>query len=120
MANPLASISLQIDVSDGFQALLSEHTKHRFASVGLKRESVSCTGSAYTALSPPAGAKAVAILPGSAVSLTLKGVTGDTGIPIAPASAPIGIPCLLPLGATPTLGIANASATAQVVTVVWF
>jgi len=86
-----------------------------------QRQTVSLTGSAFTALTVPSGAKAVMILLGTAVSLTLKGVTGDTGITIAPASAPIADAFIcLPLGATPSIGIANGSASAQSVEVIWF
>ena len=84
-----------------------------------KRERVSLTGSAFTALSPPSGAKAVLIDPDTSVSLTIKGITGDTGTVITPSSAPLGIPVILPLGSAPSIGIANGSATAQVVTVWW-
>ncbi len=64
----------------------------------------------FQALTVPTGAKAVRIQVGAAVSLTLKGVTGDTGITIAPASAPAGIDITLPLGATPSIGILNGGA----------
>jgi len=90
-----------------------------FASSISKLETVSLTGSAFTALSPPSGAKAVLILPGTSVSLSLKSVTGDGGIAVTPASSPLSVPILLPLGATPSIGIANGSASTQSVECIW-
>lgn len=83
-------------------------------------ETVSLTGSAFTALTPPTGTKGVVIILGTATSLTLKGATGDTtGIKIAPASNPVNIPFCTPLGASPSLGILNGESSAQSVKVVW-
>jgi len=84
-----------------------------------QRQTISCTGSAFTALTVPSGAQLLIILPGTAISLTLKGVTGDTGITIAPASNPIRFPLIIPLGATPSIGIANGNASAQEVELIW-
>jgi hypothetical protein len=87
----------------------------------VKQEVVTATGSAFTALSPPSGAKAVLIRPpAGAVSLTVKGVTGDTGVTVAPASNPLQGDLFLTLGASPSLGIANGNATDRALTVVWF
>ena len=84
-----------------------------------KREAVSLVGSStFTALSPPSGAKAVMIFVESNVSLTLKGVTGDGGIAITPSSNVVGVPVVLPLGSSPTLGILNAGSTV-VIQVIW-
>ena len=79
----------------------------------LKREVVSLTGSAFTALSPPSGAKAVVIFCGSTASLTLKGITGDGGITTTPSS-PIGLPLVMPLGSSPGIGFLNSGSTATV------
>lgn len=78
-----------------------------------KRETVSLTGSAFTALTAPTGSKLVIILlPATATSCSLKSVTGDgTGLSIAPASNGLGLPLILPLGATPTLGVYNGGST---------
>lgn len=106
---------------DGVEtAWAPEPTRFTPASLLPKREVVSLTGSAFTALSPPSGAKAAIIDVGTSVSLTLKGLTGDSGTTVAPASSPIGLPLVVPLGATPSIGFANGSATAQTVTVWWF
>jgi hypothetical protein len=87
---------------------------------GGKREVVSLTGSgAFTALSPPDGAIAVCIIPAAtAASLTLKGVTGDTGTTIAPTSNPINGPTFLFLGFLPSLGIKNGGSTTSC-TLIW-
>ena len=68
----------------------------------------------------PAGAYGVLIEPpaGNLVGLTLKGITGDTGIPIAS-----NLPTLIPFG-TPTnqntVGLTSANAITGVVTLTFF
>ncbi len=116
----LAALTLSLDVRDGPALVLSSHQGvHSWVPGALKRESVSLTASAFTALSPPTGATAVLIeLPTSAVSLTLKGATGDTGIALTPASAALGLPVLLPLSSS-AVGILNGGSSAVVVTVAW-
>lgn len=66
-------------------------------------------------LTPPAGAQWVLIVPPtvSTVAKTIKGVAGDTGIPIAPAA-----PFLWGLPASPGSFVINA-ASAEVVQVYW-
>lgn len=114
-------LSLVLKGTEGTTQLAYEPAPFRFAPTVGKREDVSLTGSAFVALSPPVGSKMVAIvLPATAVSLTIKGVTGDgTGIAITPASNFLGLPILLPLGASPSIGILNGSATAVVATLIW-
>ena len=114
-------ISLTVRDTEG-RVILTEPSKvYRWTPAsGLpKREVVSLTGSAFTALSPPTSAKAVLIYLESGVSITTKGVTGDTGTTVAPASGPIRAPVLLPLGASPSLGLTNGNASAQSVTCIW-
>ncbi len=90
------------------------------AGVAGKRETVSLAGSAFTALSPPSGSKAVILILGAAVSLTLKGVTGDgTGIALTPATNPTGMDAIIPLGASPSVGILNGSASVQTIEALW-
>lgn len=85
-----------------------------------KRETVTISASAFTALSPPSGAKAVLLILGSATGLTLKGVTGDaTGITLTPSTNPLGIDAFLPLGATPSLGLASSNTADQDIEVLW-
>lgn len=118
-------VTIDLDVSvvspDGIETAVSpEPVRFVPGSLLPKTERVTLTASVFTALSPPTGAKAVVIFVGSATSLTLKGVTGDgTGIVVAPTSAPIGLPVMLPLGATPSIGILNGVASDQIVTVRW-
>lgn len=75
--------------------------------------------SGFNALSPPSGATHVLIEPVSgAVTWTLKGVTGDTGIALAAASTLPTRPVCIPLGTSPALGITTNGA--GVVRVFWF
>lgn len=83
-------------------------------------DKVSLTGSASTTLTVPSGAKLALVELGSAVSLTWKGISADTGTTIAPASAPLGCDMLIPLGATPAIVITNGSSDAQTISVTWF
>src|SRR5438132_4160768 len=120
----MVEIALRVTVSDANStvAINREMPATRFAcATGLpKEEVVSLTGSAFTALSPPASSKAVLIMPGTATSLTLKGITGDSSsITIAPATNPIRGDMLLYLGASPVLGVLNGNASAQNLTLLW-
>jgi hypothetical protein len=84
-----------------------------------KRETITLTASVFTALSPPTGAKLLMLILGSATSLSLKSVTGDAGIPIAPSSNPTGIDLIMPLGASPNVGILNGLASDQQIEAIW-
>lgn len=113
-----ATLELDLDVmaSAGGTAI-SYEARHRWAPGTIKRETVSLIGaSTFTALSPPSGSKAVILLiPTTAASLTLKGVSGDaTGIAIVPATGFIGLPIIVPLGTSPSIGILNAGATVSI------
>ena len=120
MASATLNYELKTEDADGV-AIARQHRVRWVPGVGNgKRESISCTGAAFVALSPPTGSKAVAlILPITAVSLTLKGVTGDTGIALTPSSLFAGIDAFFPLGSSPSIGIANAGSTV-VIEVLWF
>jgi len=83
------------------------------------RVTVTLTASSFNAFSVPTGAKAIAIILGSATSLTLKGITGDTGIALTPASNPTGMDLLMPLGASPSIGILNGLASDQTIEIIW-
>ena len=101
--------------ADGHVQIPYDPDPFRWGPLVGKRESVSLTGGAFTALSPPSNTKAVIIiLPSTAASLTLKGVTGDTGTTIVPSSNFIGIPLLIPLGSSPSIGILNSGSTVAV------
>ena len=72
----------------------------------------------FQALVIPTGSRYAIIIPqAGAVSLVLKGVTGDTGTTARPASSPIDGPILVTLGATPSLGILNSAGSTQTVEV---
>lgn len=120
MAIATLDLRLTIEGDEGQGLILSEARVVRWTPSVIKRESVSLTGSTtFTALSPPSGAKGVLIIPPSGTtSLTLKGVTGDAGTPIVPASTPILAPLFLSLGTSPSIGILNAGATVTVV-LIW-
>lgn len=120
---PIATMRGEILVEDGLGGVDRIPFNARWScgdssSLGVKREKVSLTGSAFTALTPPSGATAVILRLGASVSLTQKGVTGDTGTTIAPTSNPKGVPFLIPLGASPSIGIANAGSTVTI-EVIW-
>lgn len=70
----------------------------------------------WNALTAPTGAKMVSIIPPSdnAETLTLKGVTGDTGVPLDPVGG-----ADLTLAASPTIGLA-AGDTVTGVQVIWY
>jgi hypothetical protein len=95
--------------------------EHRWspATDGGDRRSYTIAATTFQALTVPTGADAVVILPGTATSLTLKGVTGDTGVALTPSSGPIGLPILLPLGASPSIGIYNGASSSQTITVIF-
>jgi hypothetical protein len=123
------TIKLDINVKDSeFITTMGDKSATRFSPpttlTNGKRESISLAGSAFTALSPPTNASCL-IIPfdkapnDSVVSLTLKSITGDNGIPIVPATNLKKIPLVLPLGATPSIGILNGSASVQVIEILW-
>lgn len=80
-------------------------------------QEVSLTGSAFTSLSPPSGARAVLIVVDSDASLVLKGVSGDTGVALTPSTGTIGLDVLMPVS-SPSIGILNSGSTV-VVPVLW-
>ena len=117
----IATVSHGLEVFDGTGILLNKPVVRTRFGVGAgrigKQETISLTGGAFTALTVPTGSKLLVLLLGAAptaVSLVLKGVTGDTGIAIAPASNPTGADLQIPLGATPSIGILNNSSTVTV------
>jgi hypothetical protein len=75
--------------------------------------------SGFNSISVPTWAVGVIIIPSvtNAVAMTLKGVTGDTGIPLS-----LTAPSCLSFPATPpaTIGITSASAGATITEVVFF
>ena len=82
--------------------------------------SLTFSGATFLSTVGPAGATGVLIEPptGNLIQLTLKGVTGDTGIPIS-ANAPTLIPFFNPAVAN-TVGLTSAGAISGVVTLTFF
>lgn len=115
----LVTIDLNLLVEEGHREAHVREERVAFTSSVLKREVVTISATTFQALSPPTGAAAALIYPGASVSLTLKGVTGDTGIACAPTSLPKEIPLLIPLGASPSIGVYNGHSASQSLTVVW-
>jgi hypothetical protein len=112
-------IELTVEGAEGQGVILNEERTVRWAPTVIKREEVSLTGSAFTALSPPTGAKLALIIPPSgAASWTDKGVTGDTGTTSIPSSSAILAPIVRSLGATPSIGVTNGGSTVTAV-VIW-
>lgn len=115
----VATIEVRVKVHDGQVDRTDVSKTVRFA-IGAgtsgKHEQVSLSGSAFTALTVPTGAKAVIIVPASgAGALTIKGITGDTGSTVRPSSNPItDLPLILPLGTTPSIGILNSGSSTTV------
>lgn len=103
---------------DGSGLSLNRKIRTRFT-VGVgangQRQTISLTGSAFTSLTVPSGSKLVMLFLDGAISLVLKGITGDSGITLAPSTNPIGVDALIPLGASPTIGILNNSTSTQVI-----
>lgn len=110
----IATLRLNVALagSEGTLQLSHEPAPLRWAPLVGQRQDVVLTGSAFTALTVPSNASLlVMVLPNTAASLTLKGITGDTGTVIVPASGFKGFPLLLPLGSAPSIGIANGGAS---------
>jgi hypothetical protein len=84
-----------------------------------KREDVTLVANSFTALSVPAGSRALIVILGGAVSLTLKGLNADTGISLTPSANPQQIDLVMPLGAAPSIGIASGAASNQNVSLIW-
>lgn len=80
-----------------------------------QRQPITLTASVFTTITVPTGAKYVCLILGSATQLTLKGVTGDTGIPLTPTSNPLGVDAHLPLNGVATFGILNGLASNQTI-----
>lgn len=116
----LLDVELVVVNERGSEQMGTGRRTFRWTPTVVKTETVTVTASTFTALSPPSGAKGYFIDLGEAVGLTLKGVTGDTGLKTTPTSAPVGIPLMGPLGATPSMGFASSNASDQVVTIFWF
>lgn len=113
-------IALEVTADDGSLAQSFEREVRWSPPNNGDRRVYSISATTFQALTVPSGADMVVIIPQEgAISLTLKGLTADTGIAARPASAPIDGPLILTLGATPSIGILNGAASAQTVEVIF-
>lgn len=120
MPNKLAEVKIALTVREGDDVVVDlDFEGTRFSSSVLKQETISINASTFQALTIPTGAKLLVIDVGTAISLTAKGVTGDTGVKIAPTSNPLGIPAILPLGTSPQIGILNGDTNAVSINLIW-
>lgn len=116
-----ATVAASIVMNDGTKNTVVEQIVASIADVVAengKLELVSLAAATFQALSPPTGSAGVLMkLISGAVTITLKGVTGDTGIVLQSGTlSTVGV--LLPLGTTPSIGLlASGTATVQCI---WF
>ncbi len=104
-------ISVVVTGTNGALEEVYEPGPIRFAPAVLQRQTLALANGANT-VTVPTGAKFVLLILNSVLSLTIKGISGDTGIPLTPSSAPLGIPGLFPLNAATSFVITNGT-TAQ-------
>lgn len=79
-----------------------------------ERDVVSLAAGANT-ITVPLGAQGVAIDLNGATEITLKGVSGDTGIALSPSAAVPRLPLFLPLSGVTSFVLTNGESTAQTV-----
>ena len=108
-----ATISVTVTLTGDIAGSVTVPAQSNAASPG-ERNSVDLASGPNT-LTPPAGASALILVPpqNSTVAKTLKGVTGDTGVPLSPNA-----PAVIPLPAGAGALVLNAAAI-ETVTVYW-
>lgn len=116
-----AEVSASVVINDGTRDCenLSQSASVTLATAMAngQRQPIALTA-AFTALTVPSGAQGVMIVfVSGANTITLKGITGDTGIVISTAALKT-FPILLPLGTSPSIGILSNGV--GVVDVIWF
>lgn len=121
MANKVAELMLRLSVREGADYVVDEdlYENERFATSILKQETITVNAATFQQLTVPTGARLLVIELGTAEAITLKGVTGDTGVKLTPASDPLGLPAIIPLGDTPSVGILNGDASAVDLPLTW-
>lgn len=84
-------------------------------------QDVSFSSASFQNFTPPFGATAVVIVPPSnnLIGLTLKGVTGDTGIPLS-TNFPTVISLAVPAGQSAAFGLTSAGAIVGVIELNYF
>lgn len=77
-------------------------------------QQIVAVGAGFNSVTVPTGYTAVLIVPpsGNAQTITLKGITGDTGVPLSPTQ-----PTLLTLGAAAAFGLTVGGAVT--ITLIW-
>lgn len=82
--------------------------------------SLTFSGASFISTTGPANATTCIVLPpnGNTIALTLKGITGDTGIPLNPAG-PISAFLTFPANTTPVVGLTSGAAISGAVTLIW-
>lgn len=79
-----------------------------------QRQTISLPASTFTAIPVPSGAKVVILILGGAVSLVLKGITGDSNsMTLTPATNPLGIDAMFPAGPAMVFGLLNNALVSQ-------
>lgn len=122
MANNLGLFRWELSVQTATGYSVREGREMRFNPLGSgTRQRVTLTASTFTALTVPTGAQFMAVIlnPGTPLTaLTLKGVTGDTAIPLMPSTNPAGFDLLIPINTT-VIGILNSSLSNQTCDVIF-
>lgn len=82
-------------------------------------QTVTLTANAFTPLTVPAGAQMMVLFlrAAAAVSLSLKSITGDAGVPLA-GTSPARFDALIPIAGV-TIGIASTAAVNQTIEVLF-
>lgn len=106
-------IALTVTTSEGTRRTLIDETVRWAPAQNPDVRTYSVAASTFQSITIFTGAKYIFIDPKGSTSLTIKGVTGDSGCPISPSSAPIDGPICLTLGSSPTLGILNGASSTQ-------
>lgn len=114
-----ATVAVSVTVSDGTKNTVQESYSVNGLTIVAengKRETLSLSAGANT-ITPPTGAKGVLLMCQGKVSLTLKGIGGDTGVAIEGASANQ-IPALIPLSGSVASFVLNSTG-AQTLEAIW-
>ena len=118
-ADENSKIEIRGQINDDTTNLLDTGTITKYFATGARQmQKLSIDTAVFSALTIPAGARAVLIDVGTSTGLKLKGVTADVGISMS-SVVPVLIPISYDLALT-TIGILNTSATSKEVKIFWF
>jgi len=117
----IATLAISLAVTADGVNVEAYAPRHPFqwSPVVIKRETISLPSATDVALSPPSTARALVVMCEKLPSLRLKGAPGDTGILLTAASGLVGIPAVLPLGASPTPYLRNESPSLYSLVLLW-